>query len=240
MPPRAFLFGGKAAPGYVMAKLIIKLINAVAEVVNGDRDVNGHMKVAFIPNFCVKNARLVYPAADLSEQISTSGKEASGTGNMKFAMNGALTIGTLDGANVEIREEVGAENFFLFGLTADEVQATKMRGYRPQDLYRADAELKEVIDLLGAGHFSRGDRNLFRPLVDTLLDRDEYTLLADYRSYVESQEEVSRVYADAERWARMSILNVARIGKFSSDRAMREYCEEIWGTSPVPVAVGHA
>jgi starch phosphorylase len=182
VPPRAFLFGGKAAPGYFMAKLIITLINAVAEVVNGDPDVNRRMKVAFIPNFCVKNARLVYPAADLSEQISTAGKEASGTGNMKFAMNGALTIGTLDGANVEIREEVGAENFFLFGLTADEVRATKASGYRPRDVYQANPQLRAAVDLLAAGHFSRGDPGLFGPLVGALLDRDEYLLFADYPS----------------------------------------------------------
>ena len=237
VPPRAFLFGGKAAPGYVMAKLIIKLINAVAEVVNHDPDVNRRMKVAFIPNFCVKNARLVYPAADLSEQISTAGKEASGTGNMKFAMNGALTIGTLDGANVEIREEVGAENFFLFGLTADEVQTTKARGYRPRDVYQSNSQLKEALDLVAAGHFSRGDHDLFAPLVVALLDRDEYLLLADYQSYLDCQERVSRAYADADGWARMSILNVARVGKFSSDRAIREYCEEVWNASPVRVAL---
>jgi starch phosphorylase len=237
VPPRAFLFGGKAAPGYFMAKLIIKLVNAVAEVVNADPDVNERMKVAFIPNFCVKNARLVYPAADLSEQISTAGKEASGTGNMKFAMNGSLTIGTLDGANVEIREEVGAENFFLFGLTVDEVRAAKARGYQPRDIYRSNGLLKESLDLLAAGDFSRGDRGLFAPLVESLLDRDEYMLLADYASYVECQETVSRAYADARGWARKSILNVARIGKFSSDRAIREYCGEIWGASPVRVAL---
>jgi len=237
VPPRAFLFGGKAAPGYVMAKLIIKLINAVAEVVNHDPDVNRRMKVAFIPNFCVKNARLVYPAADLSEQISTAGKEASGTGNMKFAMNGALTIGTLDGANVEIREEVGAENFFLFGLTADEVQTTKARGYRPRDVYQSNSQLKEALDLVAAGHFSRGDHDLFAPLVAALLDRDEYLLLADYQSYLDCQERVSRAYSDADGWARMSILNVARVGKFSSDRAIREYCEEVWNASPVRVAL---
>ena len=236
-PPRAFLFAGKAAPGYAMAKLIIKLVNAVAEMVNADPDVNRHMKVAFVPNFGVKNARLVYPAADLSEQISLAGKEASGTGNMKFAMNGALTIGTLDGANVEIRDEVGAENFFLFGLTADEVRATKARGYQPRDVYRADAPLEAAVDLLTTGVLSRGDRELFRPLVDALLDRDDYMLLADYRSYVECQETVSRRFADAEHWTRASILNVARIGKFSSDRAIREYCEDIWQVSPVHVAL---
>jgi starch phosphorylase len=237
VPPRAFFFGGKAAPGYAMAKLIVKLVNAVGEVVNADPDVNRRMKVAFIPNFCVKNAHLVYPAADLSEQISTAGKEASGTGNMKFAMNGALTIGTLDGANVEIRQEVGAENFFLFGLSADEVQATKARGYRPRDFYEGTPSLRDGVDLLAAGHFSRGDRTIFAPLVEALLERDEYMLLADYRAYLECQETVARAYADVERWARMSILNVARIGKFSSDRAIREYCEDIWGVSPVRVAL---
>jgi starch phosphorylase len=236
-PPRAFLFGGKAAPGYAMAKLIIKLINAVAEVVNADPDVNRHMKVVFIPNFGVKTAPLVYPAADLSEQISTAGKEASGTGNMKFAMNGALTIGTLDGANVEIRDEVGAENFFLFGLTADEVRATRARGYQPRDMYRANAQLEEAVDLLTAGILSRGDRELFRPLVEALLDRDDYMVLADYQSYVECQDAVSRRYADRDDWTRMSILNVARSGKFSSDRAIREYCDEIWKVSPVHVAL---
>jgi starch phosphorylase len=237
VPPRAFLFGGKAAPGYAMAKLVIKLVNAVAGVVNADPDVNRRMKVAFIPNFCVKNAEIVYPAADLSEQISTAGKEASGTGNMKFAMNGALTIGTLDGANVEIRDAVGAEHFFLFGLTVDEVQAVQARGHRPRDAYERDPRLRDALDLLAAGHFSGGDRGLFRPLVDALLERDEYLVLADYASYVACQERVSRAYADAEGWARASVLNVARIGYFSSDRAIREYCEDIWGASPVPVAV---
>jgi len=235
VPPRAFVFAGKAAPGYVMAKLIIKLINAVAAVVNADPDVNQHLKVAFIPNFGMKNAHLVYPAADLSEQISLAGKEASGTGNMKFAMNGALTIGTLDGANVEIRDAVGAENFFLFGLTADEVRVAKARGYRPEEVYRSDAELQDTVDFLTSGFLSGGDRDLFRPLVASLLDRDEYMLLADYRSYLECQAAVSRRYADADDWARRSILNVARIGKFSSDRAIREYCADIWETAPVPV-----
>jgi glycogen phosphorylase len=237
VPPRVFLFAGKAAPGYVIAKLIIKLVNAVAEVVNGDPDVNRRMKVAFIPNFCVTNAALVYPAADLSEQISTAGLEASGTGNMKFAMNGALTIGTLDGANVEIREEVGPENFFLFGLTADEVGAAKARGYRPRDVYETNTQLKQAVDLLAGGSFSRGDRGLFRPLVESLLERDAYMVFADYPSYVALQEAVGRAYADTEAWARMSILNAARMGKFSSDRAIRQYCEEIWEASPVPIAL---
>ena len=236
-PPRAFLFAGKAAPGYAAAKLIIKLINCVADTVNGDPDVNRFIKVAFIPNFGVKNAHLIYPAADLSEQISTAGKEASGTGNMKFAMNGALTIGTLDGANVEIREQVGEENFFLFGMTADEVVAARSRGYRPQDLYRDSAPLRDAIDLLMSGALSRGDRELFRPLVESLLERDEYMLLADYQAYVDCQRTVSQRYADTEHWTSSSILNVARIGTFSSDRAVREYCDEIWHVSPVHVAL---
>jgi starch phosphorylase len=234
-PARAFLFSGKAAPGYTMAKLIIKLVNSIAAVVNRDPEVNARMKVAFIPNFCVKTSQLIYPAADLSEQISLAGKEASGTGNMKFAMNGALTIGTLDGANIEIREEVGAENFFVFGLAAEEVQAVKARGYRPAMFYETNAHLRSAIDLIASGHFSGGNRELFRPLVDTLLHHDEYMVLADYQAYVDCQDEAARAYGDPERWARMSILNVARIGKFSSDRAIREYCEDIWHASPVTI-----
>ena len=236
-PPRAFLFAGKAAPGYFMAKRIIKLINSVAEVVNRDTDVNTRMRVAFLPNFCVKQSQLIYPAADLSEQISLAGKEASGTGNMKFVLNGAVTIGTLDGANVEIREAVGAENFFLFGLDVDEVRATWAAGYRPRELYENNPGLKAVIDLIASGHFSAGDSGLFRPLVDALLYHDDYLLLADYQSYVECQDAAARAYADAERWTRMSILNVARAGRFSSDRAIREYCEEIWNVRPVNIKI---
>ncbi len=233
--PRTILFGGKAAPGYFLAKLVIKLIHSIAEVVNQDEAVCQRLKVVFLPDYNVKLSQKIFPAADLSEQISTAGKEASGTGNMKFALNGALTIGTLDGANVEIREEVGAENFFLFGLTAQEVQERKARGYNPRDLYQSNAELREALDLLASGIFSRGDRQLFQPLLDTLLERDEYMLLADYGSYVDGQERVSQAYRDTESWTRMSILNVARMGKFSSDRAIREYCEEIWKAEPVPV-----
>jgi len=231
--PRAFIFGGKAAPGYFMAKLIIKLINSVAEVVNNDPDVAGRLKVAFFPDFNVKNAHHIYPAADLSEQISTAGKEASGTGNMKFSMNGALTIGTLDGANVEIREEVGAENFFLFGLTAEEVLDLKAKGYAPRSLYESNAGLREAIDQIRSGLFSQGNRDLFAPLVDNLLNHDPFLLLADYQSYVDCQDQVSAVYRDQERWVRMSILNVARMGKFSSDRSIREYCEKIWMVKPL-------
>jgi starch phosphorylase len=226
--PRTFIFGGKAAPGYFMAKLIVKLINSVADVVNNDPDVGGRLKVVFFPNFNVKNAHHVYPAADLSEQISTAGKEASGTGNMKFSMNGALTIGTLDGANVEIREAVGPENFFLFGLTTEEVHNIKVGGYNPRNFYESDPHLREVIDQIGTGVFSRGDRDLFRPMVDSLLKRDEYMLLADYQSYVDCQDLVSKSFKDNRSWTRMSILNVARMGQFSSDRSIREYCEKIW------------
>ncbi|MCC7486167.1 MAG: glycogen/starch/alpha-glucan phosphorylase [Burkholderiales bacterium] len=235
-PPRAFVFAGKAAPGYFMAKRIIKLINSVAEVVNGDPEVSDLMRVVFLPNFNVKESQVIYPAADLSEQISLAGKEASGTGNMKFAMNGAATIGTLDGANVEIREEVGATNFFLFGLTVEEVRAARDAGYRPRDRYERDPELRAAVDLVAGGHFSHGDRDLFRPLVDALLHHDEYLLFADYRSYIERQDEVACAYRDPERWVELSILNVARSGKFSSDRAIREYCREIWRVSPVTVS----
>jgi starch phosphorylase len=177
----------------------------------------------------------VYPAADLSEQISTAGKEASGTGNMKFAMNGALTIGTLDGANIEIREEVGPENFFLFGLTAQEVAAVKSKGYRPADFYDSNPELGAVIDMVRSGVFSCGDLDLFRPLIDTLLWSDPYMVLADYKAYIECQSRVSQAHADQEAWTRMSILNSARSGKFSSDRTIREYCEDIWRVKPVPI-----
>lgn len=233
--PRTFIFGGKAAPSYFMAKLMIKLIHSVAEVINNAPEAAGRLKVVFFPDFNVKNAQHIYPAADLSEQISTAGKEASGTGNMKFSLNGALTIGTLDGANIEIREEVGAENFFLFGLPAEEVRALKARGYRPIDYYHSNGELREVIDLIGSGTFSRGDRNLFKPLVDSLLQHDEYMLLADFASYVEVQRQVDEAFRDPDRWTRMSILNVARMGKFSSDRAIREYCRDIWKVEPVSV-----
>ncbi|MGO8858945.1 MAG: glycogen/starch/alpha-glucan phosphorylase [Steroidobacteraceae bacterium] len=235
IPPRAFIFGGKAAPGYFIAKRIIKLINAVAETVNNDPTVNTRLKVAFMPNFNVKNAHLVYPAADLSEQISTAGKEASGTGNMKFMLNGALTIGTLDGANVEMREEVGADNFFLFGLTATDVERVQREGYRPAAYIEVNAELRAVLDLIASGHFSRGDAEVFRLLVGNLCYSDPFLVLADYAAYVACQEQVSAAWKETERWERMSILNVARGGKFSSDRAIREYCDEIWTVGPVSV-----
>jgi starch phosphorylase len=233
--PRTFIFGGKAAPGYRMAKLIIKLIHSVGEAVNTDPLVRGRLKVVFLPDYSVKLGQRVYPAADLSEQISLAGKEASGTGNMKFAMNGAVTIGTLDGANVEIREEVGAENFFLFGLTTPEVEKRRQEGYHPRALFEANPMLREVMVSLSNGEFSRGDRTLFDPLVNSLLSADEYMLLADYQSYVDCQDRVSAAYKDQEAWTRMSILNVARIGKFSSDRAIRDYCSDIWKTWPVKI-----
>jgi glycogen phosphorylase len=236
--PRTFVFGGKAAPGYFMAKLIIRLINGVAETVNNDPDVAGRLKVVFFPDLNVKNAKHIYPSADLSEQISTAGKEASGTGNMKFSLNGALTIGTLDGANVEIREEVGADNFFLFGLNAEQVYDVKAKGYDPKRYYEADEELRQAVDMISSGSFSRGDRNLFKPLVDSLLYGDPYLLFADYRSYVEAQEQVGFTYGDHAKWTRMSILNVARMGKFSSDRSIREYCDRIWNARPVAIKLG--
>ena len=236
IPPRAFIFGGKAAPGYFLAKRIIKLINAVGETVNADPDVNRYLKVAFVPNFNVQSAHLIYPAADLSEQISTAGKEASGTGNMKFMINGALTIGTLDGANVEIRDEVGAENFFLFGLTVPEVERIKREGYRPADYIERNDELKAVLELIAGGQFSRGDIEVFRPLVESLIHHDPFLVLADYGAYLDCQDRVSAAWRDTEAWTRMSILNSARSGKFSSDRAIGEYCDDIWNVRPVTVS----
>ena len=237
VPPRTVIFGGKAAPGYYVAKLIIKLIHAVAARVNADPAVNGRLRVAFLPDFNVQNAQRVYPGADLSEQISTAGMEASGTGNMKFALNGAVTIGTLDGANIEIRDEVGAENFFLFGLTAAEVQKLKARGYRPRDYYEADARLREVIDQIGSGFFSPEQPDLFQPLVNNLLGCDPYLLLADYAAYVDAQDKVGQAYRDTEAWTRKSILNTARSGYFSSDRAIRDYCDRIWHAKAEPITL---
>jgi starch phosphorylase len=233
--PRTFIFGGKAAPGYFMAKLIIKMINSVGDVVNNDPDVRDRLKVVFLPDYNVTLGQRVYPAADLSEQISTAGKEASGTGNMKFSLNGALTIGTLDGANVEILQEVGEDNFFLFGLSALQVQELKAQGYHPRGYYEANPELKAVLDLIGSGFFAHGDPNLFRPIVDNLLYDDPYLLLADYQSYLEAQSKVSQAYQNRDSWTRMSIFNVARMGKFSSDRSIREYCHDIWQAQPVTI-----
>ncbi|MGU3652540.1 glycogen/starch/alpha-glucan phosphorylase [Mycolicibacterium sp. A43C] len=238
MAPRAYIFGGKAAPGYFLAKRIIKLITAVGDMVNFDPEVNRYMKVVFLPNFNVQNAHLIYPAANLSEQISTAGKEASGTGNMKFMMNGALTIGTLDGANVEIRAEAGPENFFLFGLTVEEVEELKRNGYRPSSYIAGDPELRAVLDLIAGGHFSHGDTEVFRPLIDNLTYYDPFLVLADYASYVACQDRVSAAWQDRDAWSRMSILNSARSGKFSSDRAIAEYCDDIWGVQAVTVTNG--
>ncbi|MBI4780059.1 MAG: glycogen/starch/alpha-glucan phosphorylase [Oscillatoriophycideae cyanobacterium NC_groundwater_1537_Pr4_S-0.65um_50_18] len=233
--PRTVIFGGKAAPGYFMAKMVIKLVNSVADVVNNDPDVAGRLKVIFVANYSVSLGQFAYPASDLSEQISTAGKEASGTGNMKFALNGSLTIGTLDGANVEIREEVGAENFFLFGLTAQEVVDLKAKGYKPQDYYHSNPALKRVVDQLASGFFSPKDPGLFMPIVSSLLNSDEYMLFADFQAYVDCQARAAEAYRDQDNWTRMSILNVANMGKFSSDRAIAEYCTDIWHVQPVPI-----
>jgi starch phosphorylase len=233
MTPRTYLFAGKAAAGYATAKQHIRLINDVAEVINRDPLVRDRLKIAFIPNYGVSLAQAVIPAADVSLQISLAGKEASGTGNMKFAMNGAITIGTLDGANVEIRDAVGHENFFLFGLTADEVTRRKAEDYTPRSIYESNPELREALDLISSGFFSDSDRGLFQPLVDSLLTRDDYMLLADYQAYVECQQRVSHAYSDLNAWTRMSILNSARVGRFSSDRSIREYCRDIWKVRPI-------
>ena len=235
LPPRTWFFGGKSAPGYHLAKQMIELILGVARVVNNDRSVRERMRVVFLPNFSVKNAELIYPAADLSEQISTAGKEASGTGNMKFAFNGALTVGTLDGANVEIREAVGEENFFLFGLTEDQVCGIRAAGYRPRDWYEADPDLRAALDALAAGHFSRGNPDQFRDLLDALLSWDTFFVLADFAAYGRAQRQVDDAWLRAGDWTRTSILNTARCGRFSSDRAIREYCERIWQVQPVHV-----
>jgi glycogen phosphorylase len=234
--PRTVIFGGKAAPGYFIAKLIIKLINSVAETVNGDVDAQGRLKVIFLPNYCVSQAEKIIPAADLSEQISTAGMEASGTGNMKFALNGALTIGTLDGANVEIMEEVGAENIFIFGLKAEEVATRRLGPYRPRDVYDKDPELKAALDMIAGEAFSPGQPDLFRPIIEGLLDRgDFYLVLADFKSYLETQARVDHLYRTPEAWTRRSILNTAHMGKFSSDRAVGEYARQIWNVRPVVV-----
>ena len=228
IPARTFIFGGKAAPGYFMAKRMIKLITAIGALTNDDPAVRDRLKVVYFPDFNVTNAHFIYPAADLSEQISTAGKEASGTGNMKFALNGALTIGTLDGANVEIREEVGAENFFLFGLTVSEIAKLRARGYHPREYYQENQQLHEVIDFIAGDTLGHGDAALFRPIVENLLNDDPFLLLADYQAYIDAQEQVSTVWRNQAAWTRRSILNSARMGKFSSDRSIRDYCERVW------------
>jgi starch phosphorylase len=232
--PRVFVFAGKAAPGYWTAKLIIKLINSIANTVNHDRDMKDTMKAVFLANYDVTLAERIIPAADLSEQISTAGTEASGTSNMKFALNGALTIGTLDGANIEILQEVSRENFFTFGLTAEQIRFLRISGYNPWEYYEGNPHLKRVIDLIASGHFSPGDPGLFKPLVDSFLHGgDPFLVLADFADYLRCQEEVNVTFRNRKKWAQMSILNVARIGKFSSDRTIQEYAREIWDIKPV-------
>jgi starch phosphorylase len=206
-------------------------------MVNKDPDLHNKLKVIFLPNYNVTNSQRIYPASDLSEQISTAGYEASGTGNMKFAMNGALTIGTLDGANIEIRDAVGAENFFLFGLTADQVVDLKTQGYNPYSYYQANPMLKDAIDLIASGHFSQGDGGLFKPLLDKLLYHDPYLLLADYQAYLDCQQSVGEAYGNTDSWTRMAILNAIRMGMFSSDRSVRDYCDGIWKASPLPITL---
>ena len=235
MVPRTIIFAGKAAPAYFMAKLIIKLINSVANVVNKDTDVGDKLKVVFIPNYSVTLAEKIIPAADLSEQISMAGLEASGTGNMKFTLNGALTIGTMDGANIEIREEVGEENIFIFGLLADEVVKLKSSGYNPRTFYESNPALKKVIDMIASDYFNKNEPGIFKSIIDGLLGTDYYCLLADYQAYIDAQDEVSKLYLNTEEWTRKTILNVARVGKFSSDRSIKEYAEKIWKVEPVKI-----
>jgi starch phosphorylase len=232
--PRTFVFGAKAAPGYRMAKLIIRFIHAIADVINGDPKATP-LRVVFLPNYRVSLAEKIIPAADLSEQISTAGMEASGTGNMKLAMNGALTIGTLDGANIEIRDAVGSENFFLFGLTTPEVLERKRAGIPGRAAYEANPELREVIDLVASGFFFPEDRELFQPIVDALLGRDEYLVMTDYAAYAECQAQVSQAFRDEATWTRKAALNIARVGGFSSDRTVLEYAREIWGIERVKI-----
>jgi starch phosphorylase len=234
--PRVFLFGAKAAPGYDLAKNIIKAINAVGSKINSDERIRGKLKVVFLPNYRVSLAQKIVPAADLSEQISTAGKEASGTGNMKLALNGALTIGTLDGANVEIREEVGEENIFIFGMTVDEVEELQRKGYSPEEFLRGHDELRAVVDWVGSNYFTPDEpHGVFTMLRDNLIHHDPFLCLPDFRSYSDAQERVGEAYKDKARWARMAILNTARMGKFSSDRTISEYAREIWGLDPVRV-----
>jgi starch phosphorylase len=237
MAPRTVIFGGKAAPGYYMAKLIIRFINGIADTINADPDMDGRLRVVFLADYNVKLGEQVYPASDLSEQISTAGKEASGTGNMKFAMNGALTIGTLDGANVEIREHVGSENFFLFGKTVEEIAALKQGGYRPWEVIESVPELAEAIKLVEMGHFSNGDGELFRPLIDNLSGNDPFFVMADFADYLRAQDAVSLAWTDRHHWNRMSVLNTARSGFFSSDRSIRDYCRDIWKVEAMPVEI---
>jgi starch phosphorylase len=238
LPPRTVIFGGKAAPGYHMAKLIIRLIVGIAGIVNIDPAMRGRLRVVFLPNFSVKLGQRIYPAVDLSEQISTAGMEASGTGNMKMALNGALTIGTLDGANIEIRERVGEDNFFLFGHTADQLAEINRNGYHPLPWLENDPIAKEAIDLIGSGHFSEGDRDLFHPLLANLCSHDPFRVMADIGDYRRAQNAVDETWRDPQRWSTMSALNTARCGFFSSDRSIQDYAERIWKVTPVPVQAG--
>ena len=234
--PRVVIFGGKAAPGYQMAKLIIRLINDVAQAVNNDPAVGDQLKVIYYPNYDVSAAEILFPGSDLSEQISTAGTEASGTGNMKMALNGALTIGTLDGANVEMQEEIGAENMFIFGLTTPQVFDLKAKGYNPRDHFNQQPALKEVIAMIGNGFFSTGEPERYQPIIDTLLNRgDQYCLVADYAAYIAKQDEVAKLYQDQEEWSRRAILNVSRMAKFSSDRSIAEYAGKIWNVKSFKV-----
>lgn len=237
--PRTVIFAGKAAPAYVDAKLVIKLINSIAARVNEEPEVNRWLRVVFLPNYSVSLAEKIIPATELSEQISTAGFEASGTGNMKFALNGALTIGTLDGANVEMLEEIGRDNMFIFGMNADEVESKHREGYRPRDYYESNRELRDVLDMVRGDFFNGSEPGIFRGLIDELLDRDFYCVLADYADYIAKQEVVARTYREQADWNRMSILNVARIGRFSSDRSIRDYNERIWHADPVDVPEEH-
>jgi starch phosphorylase len=235
MVPRTVIFAGKAAPAYYMAKLVIKFINSVANIVNNDPDIGNKLKIIFIPNYSVTLAEKIIPASDLSEQISIAGLEASGTGNMKFTLNGALTIGTMDGANIEIREEVGADNIFIFGLLADEVVKLKSNVYNSRKYYESNQMLKRIVDMISADYFNKAEPGIFKPIIDKLLGDDYYCLMADYQSYIDAQDEVSRQYQDTEEWTKKAILNVARVGKFSSDRSIKEYAKNIWKVEPVKI-----
>jgi starch phosphorylase len=235
MVPRTIIFGGKAAPAYFMAKLIIKLINSVADLVNNDPEVGDKLKVVFLKNYSVTLAEKIIPASDLSEQISMAGLEASGTGNMKFALNGALTIGTMDGANIEIREEVGEENIFIFGLLADEVVKLKENGYNPLEYYEGNKELKKIIDMISSNYFNASEPGIFQPIIEKLLNDDYYCLFADYQSYIDAQDKVSELYMNTNEWTKKTVLNVARVAKFSSDRSIKEYAEKIWKVEPVKI-----